>query len=792
RLRVVADLAAEALREDRVLLVASAMAGVTDLLAEGAREAAAGRPNDAAPRFRAAHQAALEELGLGGSGLTLRLDALAAELADLFKGVALVRDCAPKVWARILSAGERGSCALLAALLESRGLQCLELDPAEVLICAGDPREAAPRRELIRARLAAYHASGAPLALLPGFFGGDERGEPMLLGRGGSDFSAALAAAAVDARLLEIWTDVDGVHTADPRLVPDAGFLAELSYEEAMELAHFGAKVLHPRTLLPVRDAGIPLRVRNSLRPEAPGTLVRAPREGARPAARGITLLRDAALLDLSGPGLRGVPSVAAKAFTALAARDIAVVLVTQGSSECSLTLCLRDADLAAAEEALQGAFEAELAAGLLEPVRHRRGLAILSLVGDGMRHHSGVCGALFGSLGAAGCNVVAIAQGSSERSISAVVAAQDADRALVAAHCRFFGEPGRLDLCLMGVGCVGGQLLELLAHRSRHGGGSDLRLCAVANSKRMKLDPKGLDPARAKAILEAEGEPLDLLRLRAFAAAQGGTPVMVDCTSSEGLSDAYEAFVEAGFHLVAANKKMSSGPLPRLRQVRAALARRKRRFLNETSVGAGLPVLAPLQELRSAGDELRRVEGVLSGSLSLICGLLEEGVPLSEAVRQARETGTTEPDPREDLSGLDVARKALILHRELGGALELEQVAVEGLLPAGFDASGSVEQFMENLKALDAPFRLRLQTLKAEGRVLRFVAAADKDGCGAGPRWLEADHPLASVRGGENALSVSTAAYSPRPLVVRGYGAGARVTALGVLGDVLKLAVAP
>ncbi|HET6329820.1 MAG TPA: bifunctional aspartate kinase/homoserine dehydrogenase I [Holophagaceae bacterium] len=785
RLKAVIELTRQALCEDRVLLVVSAMSGVTDLLADAGREAAAGRATDAAPRFRALHLRVLEALGLG-PGTAARLDELEAGLSDLLRGVTLVRDCPPKVWARLLSAGERAAAALLAGLFEAHGLPCLELDAAQMLACSGDPREAAPRREAIRERFRAYRQSGTPLALLPGFFGGDAQGEPLLLGRGGSDFSAALAAAAVDARLLEIWTDVDGVHTADPRLVPEADFLAELSYEEAMELAHFGAKVLHPRTLLPVRDAGIPLRVRNSLRPSAPGTLVRAAVPGeARGVARGLTLLRDAALLDLSGPGLRGVPAIAAKGFTALAARDIPVLLVTQGSSECALTLCVRGEDLETASEALAAAFEAELAAGLMEPVRCRRELSILSLVGDGMRHSSGVCGALFGAIGGTGCNVVAIAQGASERSISAVLAAPEADRALVAVHHRFFGEPGRLDLFLLGVGVVGGELLKRLAHR----GGADLRLCAVADSKRMKLDARGIDPAKAREILDREGEPVDLARMRAFSGSLSGTPVMVDCTSSEELCDTYEAFADSGFHLVAANKKASSGPLPRLLRIREALARRGRRFLNETNVGAGLPVLAPLRELRAAGDHVARIEGVVSGSLSLICGLLEEGLPLSEAVLQARALGTTEPDPREDLSGLDVARKALILHRELGGGLELPQVEVEGLLPADFDAGGDLAAFFQRLKTLDAPFKQRLETLKAEGRALRFIVMADAESCRVGPRALEAGHPLASVKGGENALSLSTAAYTPRPLVVRGYGAGAEVTALGVLGDILKLA---
>jgi aspartokinase/homoserine dehydrogenase 1 len=628
--------------------------------------------------------------------------------------------------------------------------------------------------------------------VVTGYVARGEDGTPTTLGRNGSDFSASIFAALLEASEVVIWTNVDGVMSGDPRLIADAKVIHDLSYHEAMELAYFGARVLHPRTMGPVVERGIPIFIRNSFRPEEPGTRISvAGGDGA--GVKGITTIEGIALVNLEGAGMIGVPGTADRLFGALREAGISVVMISQGSSEHSICFAVPENHADAAAGVAAAAFRLELEEGQIQGLDVTRGCAIIAVVGDGMRGTPGVAAMMFGALGHAGVNVRAIAQGASERNISAVIDAHDATRALRAVHAGFYLSPQTLSVGLIGAGLVGGALLDQLAGeipRLRREFSLDLRVRGIMTSNRMATDETRLDLGAWREALDAEGsQAADLnLFVEHLHAEHLPAAVLIDCTASQEVADRYADWLGRGIHVITPNKKGNTGPYAYYRQLKEIRRAAGTRYLYETTVGAGLPIIHTLRDLKETGDVILAVEGVFSGTLAYLFNLFDGSVPFSQIVTEAREKGYTEPDPRDDLSGMDVARKVVILGREMGLELELADVEVESLVPEAL-AGASVADFLAGLPDHDDEMAARHRAARDAGQVLRYVGRLDAHGrASARLEQLPADHAFAAIALTDNIVQFVTQRYRDNPLIVRGPGAGPAVTAAGVFSDLLRL----
>ena len=710
------------------------------------------------------------------------------ELSRILQGVHLIGELTPKTADAIVAYGERISSSIVAALLGAR-----HIDSRRLIRTRPEGAKHIVDFDATHAAIAEADLSRCPLTVMGGFISSDvESGRTTNLGRGGSDYTAAILAAALGAEVLEIWTDVDGFMTADPRVIPTAFTIDELSYDEATELCNFGAKVVYPPTIFPVCVRNIPILVRNTFNPNGRHTVIRRDAAPSTRLIRGISSIGETALVTVSGMSMVGVVGVNRRIFTTLAQAGISVFMVAQSASETSTSLAVTPADAQRACHILDVEFAQEIAAGAMNPAGCRTGLSTVAVVGENLRHHTGTVGRLFSVLGRNGIGVNAVALGALEMSVSFVIERPLLRKALNVLHDSFFmGNHEELNLFICGTGTVGDQLISQLATQNailREKRGLNLNLVGVGGRSKSVYDIAGIDPANYRAALNASEEEgginhmmRRILELNVFNA------VFVDCTASADVAAHYRALLEHHVHVVTANKVAASGPYEDYAALKDTARRRGVKLLFETNVGAGLPIIGTIGDLIASGDRIKSIEAVLSGTLNYVFNTLSAEVPLSEAVRLAQANGYSEPDPRMDLCGMDVVRKITILARESGYRVETSDIAIEPFLPAEL-FEGSTEAFMEALPQLDAAFERERQRLVAEGKCWRYVAEW-KDGKGSvGLREIPIGHPLYQLEGSNNIICLTTARYDT-PMIIRGYGAGAAVTAAGVFADVMRVA---
>jgi aspartokinase/homoserine dehydrogenase 1 len=792
-----------------LVVVVSALAGVTDLLLDGARRSAAGEPeaaSAAAATFLRRHRDlahALVPPGRARRRLLASSDAKAREYREIAHAMAALADLSNRASDTLVARGERAASALVAAALHAAGRRAERVDATAIVVTDGRHGSAAPdlaatRKSARRLLLPLLKRGVTPV--VPGFIGAGPDGTVTTLGRGGSDLTATLLARSLGASRVVLWKDVAGILTADPRAVPDARLLPQMHHREAAEVAYFGAKVLHPRALIPLGGSGIALHVRSFLHPERPGTEVSARRTLAAYPVKALATIRGQALVTVAGKGLMGVPGIAARTFAAIQAERLSVSTIFQSSSESSIGFTLPDSDSARAVAALETAFRDEIAAGLVDGASARRGVAVIAVVGRGMAGTPGVAARVFSALASGRINVVAIAQGSSELNISFVVEESQAAEAARRVHAAFQlskiggGQPPdrRTDVVLLGFGRVGRALAGMAAGT----GDGRIRIVAALDRSGYVFDPRGVSRSRLLRLAEGKdagallaelgGRPASASEaLRWIASHAVSRPVLVDVTADE-TSDLLTAALGQGFDLVLANKKPLAGSPASYNRLLAAADAAGRRLRYEATVGAGLPVIDTFRKLVESGDRVVRVEGCVSGTLGFVLSSLERGRPLSEAVREAVAKGYAEPDPREDLSGQDVLRKGLILARLLGYAGPAP--IAENLVPPALRRL-PLARFLDRLGSLDEGWRKRVAAEAARGRVLRYVTVATARGVSASLQSVPRDSALGGLQGTRNLLSFTTRRYRAEPLVVAGPGAGAEVTAAGLLNDIQSLA---
>lgn len=781
----------------KIAVVFSAMGGVTNRLIDIAKLASQ-NDSEYLEQLRSVEERHFNAVrGLidvkSQSSVIAKVKGLFNELEDLLRGIALIRELSLRTMDLVVSFGERLSTTIVSETLKSRGVDAEFLDARKVIKTNDNFGYAEVNFDLTNELIRKHFAQTKALQCITGFIGSTIDGVTTTLGRGGSDYSGSIFGAALNASVIEIWTDVDGMLTSDPRKVKNAFTIPTITYAEAMELSHFGAKVIYPPSLTPAFQKNIPLKILNTFNPKHEGTLVSKTAEEKEYPITGISSIDDIALVNIQGSGMIGVAGVSSKLFSILAKNKISVILISQASSEHSICFAVDPKSAYGVKEILEEGFAAEIAQGLVDNIIIEQSLSVIAVVGEGMKSSSGTSGKLFSVLGKNGINVVATAQGSSELNISVVINKKDITKALNAIHETFFQIDGlTLNLYLVGTGLIGTALLNQINSQKaylKERKNLNIKLVGVTNSRRMLIDADGISLDNWKDDLTDKGE---LANIGGFVSEVQDLnlpySVFIDCTADKNIVQYYYSLLNSSVSIVTPNKVANSGRYEQYYTLQKAAQRRGVKFLYETNVGAGLPIINTLQGLITSGDKIHRIEAVLSGTLAYIFNTFKVGESFVDVVKEAKAKGYTEPDPRDDLSGQDVARKILILARETGLKIEPEEVELTPLLNEACLAAPSVDEFFVELAKDNARFEKMLLDAEANGEVLRFIATLEDGKASIALKTVGKSHPFFNLAGSENIVSFTTERYKFNPLVVKGPGAGAEVTASGVFADIMSI----
>ncbi|WP_109831461.1 bifunctional aspartate kinase/homoserine dehydrogenase I [Reichenbachiella versicolor] len=797
-LRIVKDILASGKSGEKTVCVVSALGGVTNLLHECATQAAECDENyeEKIAQIEQRHLDTIKDLlpVQGQSATFSNFKILLNELEDIMKGIFLIRELSPKTLDRVLSFGETFSSNIIVDYLRSEGLKVTLANTKELIITDSAFNNANVDFDVTNQNIQEFAKTSEDLVLAPGFVSADKEGVTTTLGRGGSDYTAAIFASALDAQAFEIWTDVNGMMTADPRQVKGAASIEKLSFQEAMELSHFGAKVIYPPTIQPVLNKRIPIKIKNTFEVEAAGTTICEEGGEGKQYVKGLSSVRNISLLNLSGSGMIGIPKFSFRLFKALSEAKVNVIFITQASSEHSICVGIDDQDVEISQEVINEEFQYELSLKKVNPLEVETGLAIVALVGDNMHDHVGVGGQMFSALGENGINIKAIAQGASERNITVVIEEKHLRKALNVLHESFFlSQKKTMNLFMIGIGNVGGTFINQIAAQQEYlleHENVDLRVVGIANSRKMYFEEAGVNLETYKDQLEDKGEQMDAQAfIQRIVDMNMRNSVFVDNTANADIAGLYKQVLSKTISVVTPNKIACASDYDNYVDLKQTAKEYKSKFLFETNVGAGLPVITTLGDLVKSGDKVNKIQAVLSGSLNFIFNTFKPGVKFADVVRQAGVEGYTEPDPKIDLSGVDVMRKILILIRESGVKIELDEIESKSFIPEECMKTTTNEEFYASLEKHDQVFQDIVKEAEANGCRLKVVATYDNGKASVGLEQIPSDHPFYVLEGSDNIVLFYTNRYVNQPLVIKGAGAGAEVTASGIFADVMRIA---